>query len=73
MTDFETLCAMYDKAGIDYRVDRERQLNYYLDDGRFSTAIITEAKSNGVAGYGGFTSCHTFDADGNLLHVYNWE
>lgn len=71
MSDYETLRAMYDKAGVGYRI--EEKGNYYADDDKFSVAIVTVGKENGVAGYRGFTSCHTFDADGNLLHVYNWE
>ena len=71
MTDFEALVEMYDKAGIEYRIAKKG--NYYLDVERFATAVITEAKSKGVAGYNGFCSCHTFDAEGKLLSVYNWE
>jgi len=71
MSDFETIRALYDKAGIEYKI--EKQGNYYLDGEAFSVAIVTEAKSAGVAGYEGFCSCHCFDADGNLLSVYNWE
>ena len=71
MTDFETLRALYDKAEIEYKI--EKQGNYYLDGEAFSVAIVTEAKSAGVAGYKGFTSSHTFDAEGKLLSVYIWE
>lgn len=71
MSDYETLRAMYEKAGIGYQI--EESGNFYMDGDRFSVAIVTVAKENGVAGYSGFTSCHTFDAEGNLLHVYNWE
>lgn len=71
MTDYETLRAMYERAGIDYHI--EENGNFYADGDEFSVAIVTIAKNDGVAGYNGFTSCHTFDAEGNLLHVYNWE
>ena len=71
MSDYDALLALYDKAGIAYSI--ESQGNYYIDGERFSVAIVTKAKSAGVAGYEGFTSCHTFDAKGNLLTVYNWE
>lgn len=72
MSDFEMMCAMYDRAEIEYTLDAKA--NFYADDGETCRTIKTEADwEGGVCGYRGFVCYHTFDADGKLLNVYIWE
>ena len=71
MSDFDTLKAMYDRAGITYDVIDKG--NFYLDEDRFSIAIETAANYRYAGEYAGFVTDHTFDKDGNLLNVYIWE
>jgi len=75
MTDFEKLCAIYDKAGIGYVVGDAKMANFYRDKGIVDKAIEIRARDEygKVNGYIGFTCHHTFDANGNLLSMYIWE
>lgn len=74
MTDFEKLCAMYDKAGISYTVGDSRMANFYCDKGVVDKAMETCVRDeDNVNGYAGFACHHTFDAAGNLLNIYIWE
>lgn len=75
MTDFEKMCAIYDKADIEYTVGDASMANFYNDEGCTDKAIETCVKKDvaSVSGYPGFACHHTFDANGNLLNIYIWE
>ena len=74
MTDFEMMCAMYDKAGIDYTIGDESMGNFYCDKGVLDKVIeLCVRDEGGVNGYAWFCCHHTFDANGNLMSVYIWQ
>lgn len=67
MSDFETLCAMYDKAGVEYKMLMAKDkpdVNFYNHRDYFNAIELY---------YGGDSWCyHVFDKDGNLMDVYLW-
>ena len=70
MSDFEMMCAMYGRAGIEYEIKTNG--NYYHSE-NWHNAICLVADKDTVMGYDGFTCDHVFDKDGHLMDVYIWE
>lgn len=61
-TDFETIKALFDRAGIKYEADEGLR------------SIVVEAKTGPKnLGYIGFVTQMDFDADGNLNTIGCWE
>lgn len=63
-TDLDSFLAMLVGAGIEHTVDRSIG---------FGPKVILEAKSEGVAGYLGFTAEFDFDLQERLVKVGIWE